>query len=249
MFVTSAAELLFRESRKLRRFLRRRGQAFPAPIRGPGLWASLRRYPDWKRSLAHGNPLDDRRPWITYGAIDFLDKLVVAGTRCFEWGCGGSTAFLLDRGGVVTSIEHDPQWYERLKARLASGKVQSDLRLIPAADACEASGDPSDAQQYFSSDPRHGAQSFRDYVSAIDEESDDGLDLVLIDGRARPACIRHARRKVRPGGWLVLDNADRAHYQPAIRSLLNGWRRRDFAGPIPYVEHFVCTSAWQKEPR
>ncbi|MBI5865098.1 MAG: hypothetical protein HZB38_11445 [Planctomycetes bacterium] len=99
---------------------------------------------------------------------------------------------------------------------------------------------------YASSDPRYPGRTFEAYVRAIDQHPDATFDVILVDGRARPACIQHAIPKLKPSGWLVLDNADREHYQAAIRLLLGRWERRDFAGPIPYTEHFVCTTAWQR---
>lgn len=245
MFVTAVG----RSVRRLRRYLRRRAQPFPAPIARPGWWSALRSYADWKRSLRQGSPLEDRRPWVAYGAIDFLRRIVRPGMRAFEWGGGGSTVFLLDRGVTLTSIEHDADWFARLQERLSESGLSSDVRLVPPDAACAERADPGDPNNYFSTDPRHVAQSFRDYVGAIDSVPDSSLDLVLVDGRARPACVRHARAKVRPGGWLMLDNADRAHYQRAIAALLADWPRRDFAGPAPYVEHFVCTSVWRKGVR
>ena len=48
----------------------------------------------------------------------------------------------------------------------------------------------------------------RAYAAQIDGFPDAWFDFILIDGAERNACIRAATRKVRPGGWIVLDNAD-----------------------------------------
>lgn len=232
-------------TRSLRRFVRNARAGFAPPISGTGLLPALRDYPAWRRALAGGSPLDDAQPWITFAAARFLRRIVSHGTRVFEWGSGGSTLFLANLGAKSTSIEHDPAWYARVAPRLAARLDRPELRLIQPApvDCPHAADDPA---QYGSSDPRFSGMSFEAYVHAIDRFADESFDLVLIDGRARPACIRRAIPKVRRGGWLVLDNADREHYARGIRLLDTGFTRRDFAGPIPYVEHFVCTSAWRK---
>lgn len=248
MLMSAAARTIRRTSRDLRTFLRQVRGTFPPPIGRPGLLESLRRYPDWKRALQRGSPLDDQRPWITFAAIEFLRGVVRPGARAFEWGSGGSTLFLLGLGARTTSIEHDPEWFARVSQRVSELGHSADLRLIePQPRAGHECADAASPLGYASSDPRYSAASFAAYARAIDALDDGSADLVLIDGRARPACIRHALPKLRRGGWLMLDNADRAHYQPALDLLRSGFQRRDFAGPIPYVEHFVCTSAWRKE--
>lgn len=232
-------------TRSLRRFVRSARAGFAPPISGVGLLPALRDYPAWRRALEAGNPLDDAQPWITFAATRFLRRIVSHGTRVFEWGSGGSTLFLANLGAETTSIEHDPAWHARVAPRLDARLDRPDVRLIEPVpvDRPPAADDPG---QFGSSDPRYRGMSFEAYVRAIDGFADGSFDLVLIDGRARPACIRRAIPKIRRGGWLMLDNADRPHYARGIRLLETGFTRRDFAGPIPYVEHFVCTSAWRK---
>ena len=68
-------------------------------------------------------------------------------------------------------------------------------------------------------------------------------DLVIVDGRARPACAQHGAARVRPGGHLVLDNCERAHYGAALARLVAaGWTRRDLGGPVPYSVSFGRTA-------
>ncbi len=54
--------------------------------------------------------------------------------------------------------------------------------------------------------------SFEKYVRSIDRFIDKSLDLVIIDGRARLSCITHALKKIRPGGYLMLDDSERERY-------------------------------------
>jgi predicted O-methyltransferase YrrM len=86
---------------------------------------------------------------------------------------------------------------------------------------------------------------FDSYVAAIDDEPDESLDVVIVDGRARVECVRRAMPKVRSGGLLILDDTQRARYRPAIE-LLAGWERQVFTGLKPGDQHPAQTSAWRK---
>ena len=46
------------------------------------------------------------------------------------------------------------------------------------------------------------------YARQIEAFPDSSFDFILIDGEERSNCIRAAARKVRVGGWIVVDNAD-----------------------------------------
>lgn len=243
----NATRSIRRSVRRLRAFVDRSKRPLHSSIGAPGALASLRDYAAWRASLIGASPLDDERPWITFAAARFLTRVIRPGDRIFEWGCGGSTLFFQNLGAVTTSIEHDPVWHARVVHKLEARGGRFELSLAPADEAApRRSLDPADPGQFGSSDPQFAGRTFERYVRIIERHTDATFDVILIDGRARPACIRHSISRLKPGGWLVLDNADRAHYQPAIRMLLAGFERRDFAGPIPYVEHFVCTSAWRR---
>ena len=85
--------------------------------------------------------------------------------------------------------------------------------------------------------------SFRAYAQAIDRFADEALDVVLVAGRARPSCLRHALAKVRRGGLVLLDHAERSWYQPALAlAAADAWERTDHAGPGPYAPRFWQTT-------
>lgn len=123
-------------------------------------------------------------PWLTQEAIGFLQHNLRPGMVGFEWGSGRSTIWLAARVRRMVSVEHDRVWYETIRHKIA--KLQPslvDYRLVPA-------------------------DRLGDYARQIDEFPDDTFDFVLIDGEDREGCIRAAARKVRCGGFIILDNAD-----------------------------------------
>jgi hypothetical protein len=87
--------------------------------------------------------------------------------------------------------------------------------------------------------------SFENYCQAIDRYPADAFDLVVVDGRARPSCVFHARSRVRPGGYLMVDDAERPEYAEGLQ-LLEGWPRTDFSGPVPFNMWFGSTACFAR---
>ena len=83
--------------------------------RSSSLRGLIRDFQPWRRSLANKTtPAQEGLPWLTFGAIRFLDGWLKPGMRVFEYGCGGSTIFLAARVKEVVSVEHDEGWARRV---------------------------------------------------------------------------------------------------------------------------------------
>lgn len=82
-------------------------------------------------------------------------------------------------------------------------------------------------------------------MKSIDAFPDRSFDLIFVDGRARSSCIFHARNKVKPGRFLMLDNSERNYYSFG-KELLIDWERKDFFGPGPYGRYFWQTTIWRR---
>lgn len=204
----------------------------------------------WIQSLRKDYLLTAPSPWLTFDAIDFIERRMNGASIIFEYGCGGSTLFWVARGAHCTSAEHDPDWAERVKAVLLStGRMNWELRLVePTPDTSSVVADPADPEGYVSSDEAYRGLSFRDYAASIDTYPDRYFDLVVVDGRARPSCAKHAARKVKTHGLLVLDNAERPSYASVERDLRGkGWIRRDFYGAGPSLSYFWLTYVWERQ--
>ena len=184
--------------------------------------------PRWLRQRSQ-SPVDLRVPWWPYDAAAWIARELPPGARVFEYGGGGSTLWLQDHGAVVTVVEHDPVWYEQLTEALPAG-TRVLRRGTDAAGRITSQVD---------------AGFFDSYVAAIDEEPDGSLDLVVVDGRARVDCVRRAMPKVKPGGLLILDDAARDRYRPAI-DLLRRWQQNRFSGLKPGDPLPAQTSAWRR---
>jgi len=213
-------------------------------LRTSGQW---RNGLEWLRSMRPGYLLEKPSLWMTFDALREVRRRLKPGMRVFEYGSGGSTLFWLAHGATVVSIEHDPEWYNRVRERIA-GAVGIDYRLVlPEAHAGLAPhNDPGDPEAYLSDDIRYSGKHFRTYVSQISTFADGYFDIVLVDGRARTSCMVEAAPKVRPGGMLVLDNADREYYLRNIRSNLEPFVCKRYYGAGPCNAHLWRTDIYAR---
>lgn len=231
-------------SRRLAEKLARAGRAWVRLVlllgSRPG---ELRFLARWLRDR-RADALTEHRPWLTYGASDWLERTVRPGDSVFEWGSGGSTLFFLDRGVSLTSIEHDRDWWARVRTRIGGdSSARARLELIEPS----VLGPDERPSGYISTKPDGIRRSYEKYARAIDEVPDRSLDLVLVDGRARVACARHARRKLKPGGFLVLDDAARPEYAEVWQCYADSTSQR-FRGLGPRKRIPAETAVWQTPP-
>lgn len=166
-----------------------------------------------------------RRPWITRDALEILDDLLLPTDRGLEWGSGGTTAWFAERVEHLTSVEGSPQWYGSLRAELDAQRVDNvDLRLVSF-------------DQLGYDTPEHRAA----YVDAAPELEAGSIDLAFVDGEYRDGCALRALDLLRPGGVLVLDNAET--YLPTTTR--SPWTIEAPATPL-WQELLDRTSGWRR---
>lgn len=188
----------------------------------------------WFRSRQANYLLDHAIPWITYDAAAYLRANVRRGSRVFEYGSGSSTLFWASCDADCTAVEHDADWYGFVKQRIGANS-RIDLRLIAADDppVAQSTNDLADPAAYLSDWVNLAGSTFRNYVTQIDPFPDKSFDIILIDGQARPSCILHSYRKVKPGGMLILDNADVPRYLEQAHKYLTEFECLSFPGIAP----------------
>jgi hypothetical protein len=199
----------------------------------------------WLASLAPGYLLRRGLPWLTFDALARLDALELRGRRVFEFGSGGSTRYWLRRGASVVSVEHDPAWHAQVRA-LTPADAPLDYRLVPPEPAPPGPFDPGDPAACRSAAPECAGLSFRRYAEQVAAFPDGHFDVVLVDGRARPACLARAAPKVRPGGLLILDNSERAYYTAGLGDALRAFDGLPLPGPVPHVPVISQTTIYTR---
>jgi predicted O-methyltransferase YrrM len=193
-----------------------------------------RRWRHWAHSLA---AIHDARamarldvPWWTYRAVAETERWLrrrPVPARVFEYGSGASTIWLARRAGQVMSVEHDAGFARHMETVLrehpnASVRVVEPSRQPHPVVASGKSG--------------HGGLDFTSYVRAIDDVAGD-FDLIVIDGRARAACLEVAVDRLAHDGLIVFDNSRRRRYRRAItRSGLDERILRGLTPSLPYPE-------------
>lgn len=181
-------------------------------------------------------------PWMNYGVIIHIQNLIHSNVCLFEYGSGSSTRYWISRGCKVVSVEHDKTFFEKMHVSLAAF---CDYKLVePEQDEAIKSKSHELPESYKSSD--YEELSFEAYVKSIDVYPDNYFDLVVVDGRARPACIKHAVPKIKRGGFLILDNSDRDYYLKNTQLLLDGWTQTTYRGVVRGLLHKEQTTIFQK---
>ncbi len=197
------------------------------------------------------NPLAEGYPWMNYFVIDFLQQHLNKDSKVFEYGGGGSTIFFTKRIGSqeVVTVEHDSEWYKNLAQTIAASGIKTWKGIQQGPEVGALGNKVADPNMYLSDDPGYSGMNFKSYASAIDSFPENYFDLVIVDGRARNSCLMHAISKVKSGGYLLLDNAERSYYLEKTSSTIEKEFNRVLAktGPCPYTSEFTTTMIWRKK--
>jgi predicted O-methyltransferase YrrM len=141
-------------------------------------------------SLAKKIPQDSQGnalPWMNFSIIELLNERLKSEHTLFEFGSGYSTYYYAGRVKEVTSVEYDQQWFDTVNS-----KKPNNVKLIFQAQ-----------------------DQGSDYCSIITKQNC-AYDVVVIDGRDRVNCFKHAIKALSPMGVIILDDSDRPRYSEAF---------------------------------
>ncbi len=145
----------------------------------------------WLWEKAHPN-----QPWMCPGTIEFLQTHLSNSMSGLEFGSGRSSIWFGQLVGHLTSVEYNSDWYEALKVKLTAENLANvDLRLI-RLDHPESA-------------PEEDYSECPSYVAILDEFDRETLDFVIVDGHYRTQCTRKCLNKIKPGGYLLIDDTNR----------------------------------------
>lgn len=150
---------------------------------------------------------------------------IPASGRMLEWGSGGSTLWLADRinpAQSIISVEHEPEW-----AREVAGAIgkRTNWNLILARGALEVG---RNATQWEECPAGLGA-----YIDPGISGSLRAIDVFLIDGVARGACLMNVLLKAMPGAVIFVHDTQRDWYEWAIATGAGRILSRERIDPTP----------------
>jgi hypothetical protein len=192
------------------------------------------------------NPFIEPIPWLVFDAVDYIKPFLFEGMDVFEYGSGASTLYWRNHGANVVSVEHDVDWYLKVRRYVRKDTRIRYYLIEPTYDGV-TDIDPEEPFQYGSSGKQYEGYEFFDYASFIEKYADEYFDLVVVDGRARPSCIAHSASKVKVGGYLILDNADRDYYLTKTKEFLSDFAKTEFYGHGPLSNVLWQTNIYRRQ--
>jgi predicted O-methyltransferase YrrM len=135
--------------------------------------------------------VSEKRICLNRAVLAFMAAQITPQSFVLEFGAGWSSRWFAERCGRLVSIETSPEWAEIARQDLVGSICDWTVRLVKKPD---------------------------DALAGVSD-----VDLALIDGieEERELCARLAWPLLRSGGWLVLDDAQRAANVATIK-WLNG---------------------------
>ena len=124
-------------------------------------------------------------PWLTKKSNQLLSKLLKNSDVMLELGSGRSTKWFSERVKKIISLEHNREWYDRVKELNPSDN--SDILLI---------------------------EDQEEYINYINEFDDNFFDVCLVDGIERGRCLLNAYNIVKSGGLIIFDDANAYIHNP-----------------------------------
>lgn len=220
--IKEAVREILREPATLKRWARVAYWLVRRP-RDAGMWFSQVRRPL--------TPLVEGTPFLSFGAIRWLEANLRPGMKIFEYGSGGSTVFFALRGCLLTSVEGRLGWAEQVSNRIQ--EMEPEIRSRVEVRHVDTEGNRFDDLVRYAVEVRNGGP----------------WDLVLVDSHERHMCIWAAWEHVKPGRWLLLDNSDEPYYADVPSILAScGFKRLKHPGPgLGFGRRWATqTTVWQR---
>lgn len=142
--------------------------------------------------------LHPQEPWLTPGAMKMIKKYLTNSSKIFEYGSGLSTVWFSKKCDSITSVEHDEEWFKRIKEKIKNNNSNAQIIYVNVIN-----------------------ENYSEYEKKICEYENESFDIILIDGRSRVNCMKNSIDKIKKGGLIILDDSQRPRYQEAYKLLSN----------------------------
>ena len=174
-----------------------------------------------ERPKSHENIMGtSQQPWLPVEAIEFLENNLNKNHTGFEFGSGSSSFWFAKLTKKLYSVESDSIW-NKMMLDLAEANNVNNIFL----NCIEC-----DMLAIWDKDLEIGG-NYDLYAKEI-QAIDINFDYILIDGVARSSCILNSIKKLNPGGYLIIDNAERPAYFNSIEKIPKNWQLFEFKNLI-----------------
>jgi tRNA A58 N-methylase Trm61 len=174
------------------------------------------------------SPISASLPWMPYSTILKLNYIIKKDFNILETGSGGSSLFYLRRCNNLTSLEHDDKWLKEVDKNISLTSFKKRWTVV-LKQLNEKSKNKSP------------------YLQFLRQLQDESFDLISVDGRLRSESLKIVSKKVKKGGYLLLDNSDRNEYKEGIEFIDNlGWSKQDFNGFCYSLEWDSKSTMWRR---
>jgi len=167
----------------------------------------------WQKSFLDGFSQDENGealPWMTYGAIEFLQKYLNKNQQVFEFGCGASTLFFAKKVKKVVGLETNKMWLSIIQNKLQQS-LFDNVQINLMGDGLEN-------------------DSYQNFAKNYGEK----FDLIVIDSLKRFECAKNCIEALKPNGAIILDDSERQNYRKIFDFFAEkNFQKTDFIGIAP----------------
>jgi precorrin-6B methylase 2 len=176
----------------------------------------------WMNSFKQEIPVDKENkplPWVTYSFIDFISGRLNNTLNIFEFGSGNSTIWYAKKVKSVISVEHDENWFEKIKNNMPDNVNINYKKLV------------------------YGGE-YSNFSNLLNKK----FNIIIVDGRDRVNSIINSTNSLCKDGVIILDDSEREEYIKGVQYLQNnGYKKLDFWGISPGYFLNKCTSVFYRD--
>lgn len=183
----------------------------------------------WLKSFSSGLSQDHNGnflPWISYPAISYLQRKLKKTDVIFEYGCGTSTLFYLNKVSYVISLETNKIWFDIIKNKIIEQgfvEINTNNRDLEKFDNIF---NYDNGQILLLED----GQNNNNYATVI-KDLKQKFDWIIVDSLKRYDCVCGALDCLQRNGTLILDDSQRQSYKKIFEYLeKKGLLKQDFWG-------------------
>ena len=181
----------------------------------------------WINSSKMGISVDENFkpiPWYSFQAIEYLNSKLKKTDIIFEFGCGSSTLYFQSRVKKIISLETNENWFNIITTKIANEKKLLASKNLFKKDNVEI---------YLLKDGLENCE-YENFAHNYSLKHQIKFDYIIIDSIKRQKSTINSINALSNNGTIILDDAERKHYQKIYEFLISkNFNRESFLGIAP----------------